>query len=234
MKNFVLELKNREHVGTSQARRLRREGLIPAVVYANGQETVSASLVDRDFRKIGSVASPSQLFTLKSDDKRIGGKLALVKEVQRSYVRDQLLHVDLQTVREDEEIKLRVSIKFVGESPGVKNDGGLLAVASHDIGISCLPRQIPEFITVDVSALKVNDSIHAGAVTLPDGVALTDAKDMSIVSVVIPRAFEEPKAEDATAAAAAPAEGAAAAAEGAEGEAKTAEAKGAEKDAKGK
>lgn len=209
MQQFTIEVQPRSGIGSSESRRLRASGNIPSVVYSRGGDAIPASVSQQIFLQLGKLARSSQLFTLKSSDKRIDGKPALVKEVQKDHLNNVVLHVDFQTIREDEEITVRVPLHFVGEAPGVKSEGGILTVVSHEFSVRCLPKRIPAEISVDVSTLALGDSIHAREVPLPEGVKLQGNPDETIVSVVTVRAVAEDEA--ATAATAATAEGAAAA-----------------------
>lgn len=205
----VIEIESREQTGSPQARNLRKVGKVPAVVYSKGEQSTSAVVDLKQFVKVAEVSKFSNVFTLKSSDKRFDGRLALVKEVQKDFLKDRLLHVDIQALHENEEINLDVPLNFVGEAPGVKKDGGILAIVRRDLSVRCLPKLIPTVIKVDISTLGLGDSIHANGVPLPEGVKLTSRADETVVSVVATRAEEETTAVTA-AAGATPAEGAAA------------------------
>lgn len=217
----TLEIHPREKTGTSNVRRMRKEGLIPSVVYHRGEESLDSAVVYKEFAKVAGQATSSQVFLLKSSDKRFDGKTCLVKDVQKDFLKNSVLHVDFQSLKDDEEITVRVPIHVVGEAYGVKNEGGILTVAIHDVGVTCLPRQIPKEFKVDVSELKLGGSIHASDIALPAGVKLDDDPEETIASVVAIRAAEETTTAAATegeaaegAAAAAPAGAAAPAAAG--------------------
>ena len=206
MSEYTVEVKKRSALGTANSKRLRAEGFVPSVVYAHDQASVSVFLAERGFLKQAAGAKVSQIFTLKSDEASINDRPALVKEVQRCNLTGKLLHVDFQALREDEEVTVQVAIDFTGEAIGVKADGGILSVVLREIAVICLPKNIPSSIGVDVSSLKIGQSIHASDVTLPANVRLGCDADETVVSVVAVRQVEE-----AAVAAAVPAEGAAAA-----------------------
>ena len=214
----VIEIQAREEKGTRANNRLRKEGLIPSIVYHRGEESLKGVVTSKDFMRVASQSKSSQVFSIKSSDSRFNGKTCLVKEIQRDFLKGRVLHVDFQSLKDDEEISVRVPIRIVGEAYGVKNDGGILTVSVHDLGVSCLPRLIPSEILVDVADLHLGKGIHASDIVLPPGVNLEDDAHETIVSVVAVRVVEEtpatPTAEEAAAgaAAAAPAAGAAAAA----------------------
>jgi len=156
----------------------------------------------------------SQVFTFKSESPALNGKSAIVKEVQQDYLKGKVLHVDFQTLRDDEEITIDVPVRVVGEAPGVKLDGGVLTLVTHEVQVTCLPKNIPSVVDVDVSSLGLGQSIHASDLKFAEGVTLSDDPHETIVSVIIPRAVEEATAAPVAGApaAGAPAAGAPAAA----------------------
>jgi large subunit ribosomal protein L25 len=219
VQDFTLPITKRESAGSAVAGRMRLGGTVPCVVYAAGEATFHGSVSLKEFGALARRATRSQLFTLKSDERSVNGRRALVKEIQKEHLKGTILHIDFQALREDKEISLKVPLHFVGEAPGVKTEGGVMSVAAHELGISCLPKDIPVNIAVDISALALGQSLHAKDLTLPQGVKLSGSPDETVVSIVTVRALvEETPAADATAAATAEgAEGAAAAGAAAEG-----------------
>ncbi len=209
MENFTIEVSERATIGKASANRCRREGFIPAVAYHKAEKPLAVQVPLKEFTALASKARRSQVFTFKSSVSSLNGKAAIVKEVQQDYLKGRVIHVDFQTLKDDEEITVDVPVKLVGESPGVKNQGGILAVVTHEVSVSCLPKYIPAAVTVDISALALGQSIHAEQLVLGEGVTLVDDGSETIVSVVASRAEEEAKP---AAAEAAPAAGAAAAA----------------------
>lgn len=222
MSNYTVELKKRSALGTANSKRLRSEGFVPSVVYAHDQASVPVFLSGRDFFKQAETARISQIFTLKSDDGSIDGRPALVKEIQRCHLSGKLIHVDFLALRENEEVTVEVAIEFKGEAIGVKADGGILSVMAREIPVICLPKNIPATLAVDISPLKIGQSIHASEIQLPANVKLGCDPEDTIVSVVAVRQVEETPAVAALGegVAAASAEGAAAAAPAAGGEEK--------------
>jgi len=220
VKEYTLDVSLRAGSGSSVARRLREEGLLPSVVYGHFLKPMQVQLSYRDFMKKAETARMSQVFTLKSEATEINGTPAIVKEIQRDHISGRLLHVDFQALREDEEITVQVPVEVTGEAYGVKTEGGILSVATREISVACLPKSIPESVQLDITELKLGESVHARDLQLPGGVKLAIDPDETIVSVVSVRVVEEtpaPGAAAAAAGAAAGAEGAAAApAEGAE------------------
>lgn len=217
MEGFVVEVTARQETGSGAARRMRKAGFLPSVVYHAGEESTSVLISAKEFMRLGSNCRKSQVFTLKSNLDKLNGRSAIVKEIQMDYLKKLPTHVDFLALKDDEEVDVIIALKFVGESPGVKLDGGILTILAHEVSVRCLPKNIPQELIVDISSLKVGNSVHARDLTIPEGVKLVDSADETIVSVVAPQAVQETTATPgADAAAAAPgAEGAAAGATGA-------------------
>ena len=212
---FLVDIKDRTGRGSSAMRRYRRDGMLPINVYERGTEPVAALVSYRDFVRSAERARISQVFTLKSTDGKLNGRAAIVKEVQKEHLSGRLLHVDFQTLKDNEEITIRIPLEFTGEATGVKNDGGILSVATYELAVRCLPKFIPVSVKVDVSPLKIGQSIHAKELGLPGNVKLGGNPEETVVSVVIVRQVVEEVATAAVADAAAgtpAADGAAAAA----------------------
>jgi len=183
-------------------------------VYSHGLESIAGGVSEREFIRLARRVRSSQIFTLKSKRPELNGKPAIVKEIQEQFTSTRVVHVDFQALREDESVTVNIPLRFVGEAPGVKNDGGVLSVGAHEIAVQCLPKSIPDEFVIDVSALNMGESIHARDIKLPEGVELDSDGDESVVSVIAQRVQEitaPTAAEGATAEGAAAGEGAAAA-----------------------
>ena len=217
MANFELDVEPRVGGGSSVAKRLRAGGLLPSVVYARGQESMSCSVGLKQFVQLAQKAKSSTVFTLKSSASNLNGRLAIVKDIQKAGLSGKVLHVDFQALKENEAITVQVPLRIFGEPVGVKLDGGILSVVAYEISLSCLPKDIPQELDLDVSDVKLGGSVHAKDLKLPAGVKLAGDEDETIASVVAVRQTVEAAATeaDAAAAAAAPAAGAAAPAAGA-------------------
>lgn len=199
----------REIGGKGGARRLRNTGKIPAVIYGKGHEPVSVAVDPAELKK--ALATPHKfntVITIKLET--TGAKTVLLKDYQQHPVSRQLLHADFQEVRLDQQVTVDVPVVLVGKAAGT-GDGGILTQIKRVISITCLPGAIPATIEVDVTPLKIGQSLHESDVTLPAGVKLGGHKNETLATVSIPE--EAPAA--AAAAAAAPAAGAAAPAAGA-------------------
>jgi len=217
VENFTIEVAERADLGKSGCNRCRKAGLIPGVAYHRADEPVAVQVPYKEFTLLAKKARVSQVFTFKSKSPALNGKAAIVKEIQQDYLKGRVLHVDFQTLKDDEEIHVEVPVKLVGEAPGVKVQKGILTLVTHEVSVSCLPKNIPSQIEVDITSLGLGESIHASDLKLGEGVTLADDPHETIVSVVVPRAAEEeakgPAAAEGAAAggAAAPAAGEAAA-----------------------
>jgi large subunit ribosomal protein L25 len=213
--SFELSAEFREDQGKGASRRLRHAGRVPAILYGGKRAPRALSL---DHSKL-SLALENEKFYSSIMKIRIGDvtQQALLRDVQRHPWKNQVVHVDLQRVYENEQIRLSVPLHFTGEaiSPGVKTEGGMMSHLRTDLVVECLPRDLPEFLEVDVSGLHLNQSLHLSDIKLPDGVVsveLAGGKNPSIVAVHALRA-EEAETPVAAAAEAAPAAAGAAAAD---------------------
>jgi large subunit ribosomal protein L25 len=208
VESFTIEVTERHELGKGGCNRARKAGFIPGIAYHRHDTPVAIQVPYKEFTILAKKARLSQVFTLKSSSSTLNGKSAIVKEVQQDHIKGRVLHVDFQTLRDDEEISIEIPVKLVGESPGVKNDGGVLTLVTHEVTVECLPKNIPSVVEVDISSLALSESIHASDLKLPAGVVLADDPHETIVSVIIPRSVEEAApaaAAGAAAAAAAPA-----------------------------
>ncbi len=212
VESFTIEVTERQNLGKSGCNRARREGYIPGVAYHRADKPIAVQVPYKEFTIMAKQARLSQVFTFKSSSSSLDGKAAIVKEIQQDHLKGKVLHVDFQTLKDDEEISIEIPVKLVGESPGVKSDGGVLTLVTHEVSVTCLPKNIPSVIEVDISKLGLGESIHASELALPTGVVLADDPHETIVSVIIPRAVEEEVKPEAAAVAAAAAGAAAPAA----------------------
>jgi large subunit ribosomal protein L25 len=200
-----LSAESREGVGKGVTRKLRAAGRIPGVVYGKKREAESIHL---DPHALENLLKKSGINTLI--DLSVGGRTdtVLVKELQRHPVKGAFWHVDFYQVDLTQKIEVSVPLHFTGKARGVEF-GGILDHPLREIEIECLPRAIPEFIEVDVSALEVGQSIHVSDLVLPEGIEVFTDGALPVASVVLPAAeVEEAAAEAAVEGEAAPAEGA--------------------------
>ena len=216
---FELSAEPRNDQGKGASRRLRHSGKVPAILYGAHAEPTRLAL---EHHKLLPLVSDEKFFSsIISISVGTQKQPVIVKDVQMHPARNAIVHVDLQRVLENEKIRLHVPIHFKGEAaaPGVKTQGGVVSHHMADMEVVCLPKDLPEYIELDLSGMNLNDSLYLNEIKVPAGVtisALAHGANPPVVSIHAPRVAEpEPTAEVE----AAPAEGAVAAApaEGAAG-----------------
>ena len=209
--NFTFGADVREMQGKGASRRLRHSGKVPAVLYGAHQDAQALTLDQQNLlTMIADERFYSSIVRLKIGERT---QEAIIKDVQMHPAKNLVVHVDLQRVVETESIRIRLPIHFKGEtvSPGVKTQGGVVSHMRADVEVSCLPKDLPEFLELDLSSMELNDTKFLADIPLPSGVTVPELtrRNAPVVSIHAPRA-EEPEPVAAEAAAAVPAEGAAA------------------------
>lgn len=200
--NATLKAALRDEQGKSAARRMRRDGRIPAVIYGHGEDTRSLSLDAHEFEmlvKRYSLDTTLIDLDIEGGKKKGGGKVrALVSEVQRHPYKPQVLHVDFQQIHAGEMVTVEVPIRLVGTAEGVRA-GGVLQHVLHELELECAVEAIPEAIEVDVSTLEIGDSVHVGELNLPEGVEVLVDADRTVCTVAAPTVLEAPEPTEAAA-----------------------------------
>jgi large subunit ribosomal protein L25 len=191
-KQVKLSARTRTHVGGSVRNKLKRDGLVPAVIYG-GKEAPQPLQVGA--RELGTLLSHARgeniLVELEiENDGAKSTKMALIQEVQHATLSGAIVHVDFHAVNMNEVLHTSVPIESEGESIGVRSFGGILEQSLRSLEISCLPKDLPEVISVDVSALKVGDSLHVKDLPLPAGVTALDDADLTVFLVAAPAVAE--------------------------------------------
>jgi large subunit ribosomal protein L25 len=186
-----LTIKRREATGKEVAKRLRRAGAVPAVLY-DGKKAETVTVDPKAvLRMIHGREGTTQLLTLKFDGDGGGAaRLAIIRELQFDPVTDQLLHVDLQEVSADRAITVQVSVRPVGEAAGVREQKGILNLVLHELSVSCLPTAIPQRIDADVSALMIGDVLTVAELRAPEGVRILNDPGQAVATVAPPMAEE--------------------------------------------
>jgi large subunit ribosomal protein L25 len=204
MPEFVVPAESRRETGKNVNRRLRQRGLIPGVVYGAGKAAVPVAVSPREIGAIlKSASGENTLFDLDLGGTR---RKVILKEFQREPLRGQLLHADFFEVALDKALEVKVPIELEGVPVGVKLQGGIVDFVTRELEVECLPADIPERITVDISHLELGKHLRVSDLKLGDKVKVLVEADVVVAHVVLPRA--EVSAE-ATTAEAAPAEEAA-------------------------
>jgi large subunit ribosomal protein L25 len=193
MKEVVIKATPRDKLGKEHVKKLRRKGIIPAVVYGAETSPLPLEVEAKSFLALlRSGLGENVIITLDIEDPKNGDKKVLIRELQRDPVGGNILHVDFQQISLSKKLTIKVPIHLIGTPIGVQQDGGILQHALRELEVECLPTEIPEKVEVDVSGLKIGDSIHVGDVRLEGGQILSDPQG-SIVSVVPPTVFKEPE-----------------------------------------
>ncbi len=202
MEEIKLDVQIRKQIGSRKIKRLRREHFIPAIVYG-GREDSSPVQVDRKtFERIARLHRGENIIyhlNLLDGEKKLKDYSAITKEVQHDPVTDSVVHIDFNRISLTEKIEVKVAIEAKGEPIGVKQDGGSLEHVLWELTVVCLPTQIPQAIEVDVSKLKIQESIHVKDLILPAGVVIKNDPEAIVLTVAPP--MKELKAEDLQAAA---------------------------------
>jgi large subunit ribosomal protein L25 len=185
-----LTIKRREEIGKGVARRLRRSGVVPAILYGGTSPqpiTVDPKAV---LKAMHGHEGTTLLLSLKFEGDDGAARMAVLREMQFDPVSEDLLHVDLQEVSADKPITVRVAVHAVGEAVGVRETKGILNLVLHELDVSCLPTAIPDRIDADVSALAIGDVLTVGDLQAPEGVRILNDRGQAIATVSPPMAEE--------------------------------------------
>lgn len=205
MAGAQLKAQVRTQLGSANARRDRKAGLVPAIVYGHGDESISVAVDALEFNRIlSSESGANTLITLDISGKK---DTALARQIVRHPTKPVITHVDFIRVNVNEEVEAEVSIHLEGEAEGVK-DGGRLEQLHFSITVKAKPADIPTSLTHDISELKIGDQLTAGEIELPAGVSAVTEADTAVAVINVPKVEAEPVATEGE--------------EGAEGEGETA------------
>jgi large subunit ribosomal protein L25 len=186
MEKIALTAQVREKAGKGVARGLRRNQMVPAILYSHGKSTPIAMAHKEVTKILNAEGGKHALLTLKLEGaKKAGDRMALIKDYQIDPISGSLMHVDLMEVAMNEKVKVQVAVHFTGASIGVK-EGGILQAGQRQVEVECLPNKIPDAINIDISALKVNESLHARDITPVEGVKILTDADTTLVSIQPP------------------------------------------------
>ena len=193
MNQVSLKARQRTNTGKQVAKALRRDGALPAVVYGSGESSTPLTLDYREFEGfLRKTRGESVVINLEIEG--MEDKKALLRDIQRDYLRNQLLHADFQQIRMSDRITTEVSLVMIGEPIGVTRDGGVLDQSLRVVEISCVASEIPEHLEVDISELSMGDTIHISDLSFENVEIVTDG-EVAVVSVLTPMA-EEPEEEE--------------------------------------
>ncbi len=201
MQQFEITAELRKDIGKGASRRLRRSGNVPGILYGTGKESVSIFMNHNDLmHSLENEAFYSHILTLKigKDTEEV-----VLRDLQRHPYKPRLLHIDLQRIKATEKITMRVPIHILNEAicPGVKTERGIVTSLMTQLHVICLPKDLPEFIEVDIEALHVGDAFHVRDLKIPKDVELEilvsgGDPDQAVVLVHAPQVEEEPVVEE--------------------------------------
>ena len=185
-----LAVQRRTALGRSAVRKIKATGAVPAVIYGAKDKPEALQVARRDINAVLSHAAGENIL-VELEIQGEPNRMALVQEVQHEPVGGDVLHIDFHAVSMDEMIEADVPLEPTGIANGVKNFGGLLEQSLRSLAIECLPRDLPDVISVDVSALNVGDAIHVRDIQLPSGVTTRVSPDLTAISVMAPTVADE-------------------------------------------
>ena len=191
-----LQVQERESRGSAESRRLRKQGLIPGVLYGRGNSPHAICIPERELRRVltGEGGLHAILDVVLEGQKSTHP--SILKDYQQHPVRGGLIHVDLQEVRLDQPIQARVVVELVGEPVGV-TEGGVLSQVNREITVEALPMEIPEHLELDVTGMAIGDTLRLADLRLSEGVTyLDDPEETVLATVTMPTRFVEPEPEE--------------------------------------
>lgn len=192
MARIKLQVTKREEIGSSAARRLRSSGIIPGVVYGKGKESIPVKVNIKDIHAIkdAHIAENVLLDLTVKDEGKDPDKTVIVKELQRDAIKGDWLHIDFNEISLKERLKTKVAVEVSGEAIGV-TQGGILDQIMHELEIECLPADIPQRISIDVTNLNIGQTIYVKDLTIPEKVTVLSSSLSPVVSVAVPKVEEE-------------------------------------------
>src|SRR5213595_3944744 len=175
----------RQASGKGAARQIRFRGKVPAVIYGHGRDTQALELEAKALEKALTGVEPASTIIELAVDGKAAVK-TLIREIQRHSIRPDIIHVDFYEIHAAEKVRLKIPVHLVGSPDGVRNAGGVLDQVTREVEIEVLPENIPDRVELDVTTLKIGDSLHVRELTIPNAKILTEA-DLTIATVVPPR-----------------------------------------------
>ena len=199
---FEIHAQRRTEFGTRATRRLRRAGQVPAIIYGTGKEPIPLILSHNELLKqLKDEGFYSRILTINIDNNQ--AEKAVLKSLQRHAHRPQIMHLDFQRISETEKLDKNVPLHFINEEAciGVKQGGGMISHHMTEVEILCLPKDLPEFIGVDLTNLQVNEILHLSDLVVPEGVELValhggPEHNLPVVSVHLPRGHAEDEGQE--------------------------------------
>ena len=191
-----LEVLERESRGSADSRRLRRQGLIPGVLYGRGNEPHAFCVAERELRRVLTGAGGLHAILDVTLDGQNTSRPSILKSYQQDPVRGTLTHIDLQEVRLDQPIQARVVVELIGEPVGV-TEGGVLSQVNREITVEALPLEVPEHLDLDVTGMAIGDTLRLADLPVQEGLKfLEDPEEIVLATVTMPTRFVEPEPEE--------------------------------------
>lgn len=194
MDNVSIVVQSRDATGSRAARRLRKSGFIPGVIYGHGKDATMIAVEPHVMREALSRSGGSHAVLDVTIEGQRGSRKAIIKDIELHPTRSTAAHIDLQEIRLDETIETAVAVRFEGESAGVKA-GGVLDESLREVTVKGLVTDIPESLSFDISDLDINDTAKVADLVVPAGIVLTGNLDQVMCSVLPPRKVEEEEVE---------------------------------------
>lgn len=195
MARSSLTVRKRERIGKIGTSKVRKDSLIPAVIYGRGMDSLSVEVAPDDLKKALSAGGKNTLLEIKVENSE-SPALSILKEVQTDPLTGRPKHLDFHSIDPDTAIRVEVPVEFVGNSQGIK-DGGILEEIERHFKIKCLPELIPDRIEVDISELGIGDSLHVRDICFANGLEVLNDPDSPVVMVIAPRAAISEAAQSA-------------------------------------
>jgi large subunit ribosomal protein L25 len=188
-----LKAKTRAEIGKGAVKRMRSEGVVPAVIYGAHTKPMNVAVSVEELEKVlHGATSENVLVDLQVDEGgKMNSRLALIQEVQHHPYEDAILHIDFHEVLATEKLRTNVPIRPIGEPAGVKTGGGVLEYVMRELRVECLPQDLPDVLEINVEKLEIGQSIHVGDITPPKGATLLDDKGQTVFLVAAPITEEE-------------------------------------------
>ena len=183
--NFTLDAETRKRAGGSDVKRMRKEGLVPAVIYGAKQENENLKVSARELRELMARSASSNILVdlkISNEGAEKGSRLALIQDIQRDYINDTIQHVDFYAVDENAIITASVPVELEGPAIGVKN-GGILDQQIYALDVKCLPKDLPQTLLLNIEAIDIGDTTYISDVVLPEGVETV--LDGSVIVVMV-------------------------------------------------
>lgn len=196
MQEITLDAQHRPLKSKGKCNSMRQQGSVPAIFYGQGRESISLIVNEKEIKKLLRFHQGNRLVNLRIDGKEDPESKAIIKEIQRDVIGGNVLHVDFQRISMDTKIRMEIPIEFTGEPAGVKAGEGVLQILQRTLLVECLPKEIPEKITVDISDIRVGHSLHVRDLNLP-GIMVINNKDEALATVTVVREEEAPVAAPA-------------------------------------